>query len=284
MIQAPLQISAMAVESMSPVAMVARIVKFRYLLRQLVWKSIMGTYGGSMGGLLWIALKPLLMLTVYTFVFGVIFHARFFKNSGQADPIEFALALFVGLSIFTIFSEMISKAPTLIQGNANFVKKVVFPLDMFVVAEFMATLFHYLISVAILLVFMLLHYGSLDRTAIFLPIIVLPFMMLTLGLSWLLAALGVYLRDIAQVTGILISLLMFLSPIFFPVSSLPEVVRPYIWLNPVSYVVEAARNALFTETIPELPPLLAQYLVGSLTMWLGFACFQKIRKGFADVL
>jgi lipopolysaccharide transport system permease protein len=276
--------NAMERSSLSPVNLVRGIVQHRYLLGQLISKSVRGAYGGSIGGLFWLVLKPLLMLAVYTLVFGYVFKSRFFAGTGQDDPLEFALALFCGLSIFTVLSEMLAKAPTVVTSNSNLVKKVVFPLDLFVVAELGATMVYFTVSFAIFVLAMLFKYGLLQPAGIWILAIMLPFVLITLGVSWFLAALGVYLRDISQLTQIVISVLMFLSPIFFPVSSLPAAIREWVWLNPVTYVVEAARAAFFLNTGPQLTTLVVLTCVGLLIAWFGWCFFQRTRHGFADVL
>jgi lipopolysaccharide transport system permease protein len=268
----------------SPAALALRLVKHRFVLKQLAWRSIAGAYGGSIGGLLWIVVKPLLMLAVYTTVFGVVFHSRFYHDPSQDSAGAFALALFVGLTVFSVLAEMLGKAPTLIIGNITFVKRMVFPLDVLVASEFLATLFQFAVSMALFIVLLVVRTHGLPWAALATPFIVLPFLMFVLGLSWFLASLGTYLRDTAQVIGIVTSILMFLSPIFFPISALPQTAQDWIVLNPVAAVVEEMRNAFFLGTLPDPLVLLRHYVVGGLVMWLGWVWFEATRRGFADVL
>ncbi|MFZ4757329.1 MAG: ABC transporter permease [Burkholderiaceae bacterium] len=276
--------TSQARESLSPREMLASLVRHRYLLGQLVRRSVRGSFGGSAGGLAWVVAKPLLMMAVYTLVFGFVFKSRFFQNANPHDPLEFALALYVGLAAFTVLADMLGKAPGLVVGNANFVKKVVFPVEMFVVAEFGAALFYFAVGMALFVPLMLLHYGSLPWSALATPVIVAPLFMITLGVSWLVASLGVYLRDIGQIMPIVITVLMFLSPIFFPVDALPAGVQDWVALSPVTWTVEQLRAAFFLGRAPSAAGVAINMAVGLLVMWLGWAWFQKTKRGFADVL
>ncbi|MDD3354505.1 ABC transporter permease [Zoogloea sp.] len=248
----------------------------------MVKRDVTGRYRGSMLGILWSFFLPVFMLGVYTFVFSVVFKARW--QAGSDSKTEFALVLFAGLLVFNLFAECVTKAPGLILSNANYVKKVVFPLEILPVVALGAALFHMLVSLVVWAVFYLALFGKVPSTAIALPLVLLPLILLSLGLSWFLAAIGVYLRDIAQITGVVVSTLMFLSPIFFPLSALPESYQPLLLLNPLTPAIEMSREVLVWGHWPNWA-LLGQYLLlASLIAYLGFAWFQKTRKGFADVL
>jgi lipopolysaccharide transport system permease protein len=222
------------------------------------------------------------MLAVYTFVFSVVFQARW----GDADSsrAEFALVLFAGLIVFNFFAECINRAPGMILANANYVKKVVFPLEILPWVSIGSALFHTLISLLVWLLFYIVMFGIPSVTTLLLPVVALPLLFLTVGFSWFLAALGVYIRDVSQVVTILTTVLMFLSPIFYPASALPENVRPILLLNPLALALEQIRGILIWQTLPQWGDWLL-YLCSSLAIaCLGFAWFQKTRKGFADVL
>ena len=268
----------------SPTQVLARLWRYRSLSWQLGVRNVRSLYGGSLLGLFWMVAKPLMMLLVFTLVFGVVFQSRFGQATASSNPVDFGLILFVGLSIFTLMADMLGKAPGLIPGNANFVKRVAFPLDVLVVSEFAATLLQLLVSLAIFVVFMLVRHQSLPLASLAVPFVLLPFACFVLGLSWLLASLGTYLRDMAQVVGVAVTVLMFLSPIFFPVSALPQVLQDWMFLNPVADAVEQARGAFFAGLWPDAWTLLRQYIVGGLSLWLGWAWFELTREGFADVL
>lgn len=270
-------------ESLSPLVMASSIWQQRDLLWQLVQRQVKTTYSGSMLGVFWALVRPLLLLAVYTFVFGTVFKVTFFTNR-SSGTIEFALVLLAGLSLFTVFADMLARSPSLIVGNANFVKKVVFPLDLLIVAELGSVLFHFGLSMTVFVVFFAIHKGGIPLTALYAPVVILPFLAMTLGVAWFVSAAAVYFRDIGQITGVIISVLMFLSPIFFPISAVPEAVRDLIAFNPISYVVETVRNLFFAGLPPDLAGLGQQYLLSFVVMWLGWAWFQATRRGFADVL
>lgn len=268
--------------SVSPVTMLSSLWQHRALVRALVQREVVGRYRGSIMGLLWSFLNPVLMLLVYTFVFSVVFKARW--HAGSDSKTEFALVLFAGLLVFNLFAECFNRAPALILLNVNYVKKVVFPLDILPWVALGAALFHALISAAVWLLAYCLLYGVPHLTVLLLPVVMLPLLLFIMGVSWALAALGVYLRDVAQFIGVLTTVLMFLSPIFYSGSTLPEEYRVLLMFNPLTPAIEQARDVLFWGQVPD-PAAWAAYLAGSaLAAWLGFAWFQKTRKGFADVL
>lgn len=242
----------------------------------------MGRYRGSVLGLFWSFFNPVLMLTIYTFVFSVVFKARW--GLGGESRFEFALILFCGLIVFNLFAESITRAPSLIVGNVNYVKKVVFPLEILPLVSMGAALFHGTVSLGVLLVFYVLVSASLHWTIIFTPLVILPLLLTTLGMSWFLASLGVFIRDVAQTIGLLVTVLMFLSPIFYPVASLPEKYRIFIYMNPLTVIIEQMRDVLIWGKLPSWSGWCVMMVVGIATAWLGLVWFQKTRKGFADVL
>ena len=260
----------------------ASLWRHRRLVQVLVQREVIGRYRGSALGLLWSFFNPVFMLVVYTFVFSVVFKARW--NVGSESKTEFALVLFAGLIMFNLFSECINRAPGLILSNVNYVKKVVFPLEILPWVVLGSAMFHALISLLVWLMAYGVLFGVPHPTVLLLPLIVLPLVLLVMGVSWGLASLGVYLRDVSQFIGMLTSVLMFLTPIFYPVNSLPEKYRPFLLANPLTPAVEMTRDVLFWGRVPDLA-MLGLYALGTLLVaWLGFAWFQKTRKGFADVL
>lgn len=268
--------------STSPREMVANVWRNRSLIRALVKREVLGRYRGSALGILWSFFNPVFMLAVYTFVFSVVFKARW--NSGSDSKTEFALVLFAGLLIFNLFSECISRAPGLILTNVNYVKKVVFPLEILPWVGLGAALFHAAVGFGVWLVAYLIFFGLPNATMLCLPLILLPFCLFIMGLSWALASLGVYLRDVGQFIGLITTVLMFLSPIFYPASALPETYRALLYMNPLTPVIEQTRDILFWGKAPDFAMLGIYLVVTSIIAWLGFAWFQMTRKGFADVL
>ncbi len=268
--------------SATPVEMFASFWRNRELILASAKREILGRYRGSVLGLLWSFFNPIFMLAVYTFVFSVVFKARW--SVGSESKTEFALVLFAGLIVFNLFAECINRAPGLILANPNYVKKVVFPLETLPYVSLLSALYHALISLGVWLAAYMILFGIPHASALYLPFIAIPFAFFIMGLSWILASLGVYLRDVSQFIGVVTSVLMFLSPIFYPISALPENYQHLLYLNPLTPVIEMARDVLYWGKMPDFPLLALYWLVTGIIAWLGFAWFQKTRKGFADVL
>jgi homopolymeric O-antigen transport system permease protein len=260
------------------------MIKRLSLIVQLTRRSVIGRYRGSALGILWSLLTPLFMLAVYTFVFGAVFQARWAGQAEDASMAEFAVALFAGLIVFQFFAEVITGAPGIVLANQTYVKKVVFPLEILVPVSVGSALFHLCVSLAVLFAFVLPVHGSIPLTALWLPVILAPYCLVILGLGWFLASLGTYVRDIGQVLGTIVTALMFLSPIFFPLSALPGWIRPYVYLNPIALPVEQLRNAVIFGVAPDAISLTIYAIVAVVVAVLGYTFFQKTRKGFADVL
>lgn len=255
----------------------------RQLIKQMAWREVAGRYKGSVMGLLWSFINPVLMLTVYTFVFSVVFKARWGVSGGDSKA-TFALILFVGLIVHGLLAEALNRAPTLILNNTNYVKKVIFPLEVLPVVSLVSALFHSTISLIVLLIAFIAINGYLPWTVIFIPIVLLPLITLTLGLSWAIASLGVYIRDVGQTMSIITTIMLFLAPVFFPLSAIPEKYHVYILANPLTFIIEQAREVLIFGRLPDWLNLGIYMIVASAVAWLGYIWFQKTRKGFADVL
>ena len=272
-----------AAHSISPLQLWRSLSQHRHLILQMSKREIIGRYKGSMLGVLWSFLAPLAMLLIFTFVFGEIFGAKWpgMENSGGLD---FAAALFVGLVLYTFFSECLSRAPSLVISNVNYVKKVVFPLEILAVIALLAALFHLLTAYVILVLLILFSGWTLSWPILLLPLILLPFMLMALGFTWWLSALGVYLRDIAQVIGPIMIAMLFLSPVFYSLDSVPQKLLWIYHLNPLTFVIEEARNLLLYANTPNWAGLALYSAISLPVFFLGYAFFQKTRKGFADVL
>lgn len=271
-----------AAHSISPLALLGSLKSHRSLIHSLIKREVIGRYQGSILGLLWSFFNPVLMLAIYTFVFSVVFKARWL--GGSDSKTEFALVLFAGLMLYNFFAECVTRAPALILSNVNYVKKVVFPLEVLPVVILGSAFFHLLISLLVWLVFYLVFFGIPQATFGLLFVLLFPFMLMVLGLGWFLASLGVYLRDVAQVIGLITSALMFMSPIFYPVTALPEDFRWLLQINPLTFVIEQARMVMIWGLGMNWISLALYTLLASMIAWSGFAWFQKTRKGFADVL
>lgn len=268
--------------SISPIEMFGSLWRNRELITASAKREVLGRYRGSMMGLLWSFFNPLFMLAVYTFVFSVVFKARW--NMESDSKTEFALVLFAGLIVFNLFGESIIRAPAMVLNNPNYVKKVVFPLEILPVVTLLSALFHGLISLGVWLLSYLLFFGLPHATVLYLPLVILPLLLFVMGLSWGLASLGVFLRDVSQFITTVITVLMFMTPIFYPVTALPEEFRQWLYLNPITPVIEQARDVLYWGKHPDFSLLGIYTLASAMVAWLGFSWFQKTRKGFADVL
>ncbi|PND31415.1 sugar ABC transporter permease [Achromobacter pulmonis] len=266
----------------SPLSLLRSLVRNRQLIWSLVRREVIGRYRGSALGLLWSFFNPVFMLLVYTFVFSVVFKARW--PGGTESKTEFALVLFAGLMLFNFFAECINRAPSLILANVNYVKKVVFPLEILPCVALGSAFFHLLISLSVWMVFYVVFYGVPHLTVLLFPVVVFPLVVVVLGLSWFLSSLGVFLRDVSQFIGILTTVLMFMSPIFYSASILPAEYQGFLHLSPLTVVVEQARNVLFWGRGIDWG-IWSMYTVAAfLIAALGYAWFQRTRKGFADVL
>ncbi|MBY3515011.1 ABC transporter permease [Rhizobium laguerreae] len=253
------------------------------LVWELTKRDFVGRYKGSFLGLAWSLFNPLLMLSIYTFVFGVAFKARW-GTAGDGSRANFSIVLFSGLIVHSLFAECLMRSPTLITSNANYVRKVVFPLEILPLVSLGSALGHFLVSLAVLIVFCVISGTGLHLSGILLPIVLLPMLLIVVGLSWFFASLGVYLRDSAQVIGMISTILLFLAPIFYPIDSLPPVYQKLLVFNPITLPVVQVRGLLLWGEGINWGAWATSMVVGLAIFYLGFAWFQKTRKGFADVI
>lgn len=252
------------------------------LISQLAQREFAQRYRGSVLGALWAFLTPLVMVVVYTFVFTVVFPTRW--GAAETAETNFVVIYLIGAIIHGLFAEAVGRAPNLIVGQANYVKKVVFPLEVLPIVVVVGALITAAIGfgIAILLNLVLAH--AVKWTVIFLPVILLPYLVLLLGTVLLISALGVYLRDLGQVMGVIITLMLFLTPVFYPVTAVPERFRTYIYLNPLTFIVEQTREVALFGHLPNWNVLVIYTLCSVAFCWFGLFVFQRARGGFADVL
>ena len=267
----------------NPSAFSTHLLKHRTLLWRLTEREVIGRYRGSLLGWGWSLLNPLLMLAVYTFVFSTVFKARW-PDLQQAGPLGFAINLFTGLIVFNLFSECIGKAPSLVVSQPSYVTKVIFPLELLGAVSVGAACFHACTSLVVLGLFQLMATGGIPLTALWLPLVWLPLLLGCLGLTWLLSALGVFLRDLGQVIGVVVSMLMFLSAVFYPLSALPPSWQPVLGLNPLVIVIEQTRRVAVEGQLPSLRYLVLGSLLALGLCELSYRIFCQARRGFADVL
>jgi len=268
--------------ALDPRRMMADLWGHRELIWQFARREVEGRYRGSFLGILWSFVTPLIMLLVYVFVFGVVFKARWNVETDSLG--DFALAIFAGLVAYQVFAETVGRAPGLVIGNPNYVKKVLFPLEILPVATLLSSLFHAGIGLVVLVGAALVLGVPLSGWALVSPVALLPMIGFALGLSWFLSSLAVYLRDIGYVVGIALQVLMFMSPVFYSSDRVPEQFRPLLGLIPTVPAIEQFRLALLGSQPPNWRVIAAWTALSFVVALLGYAWFRKTRRGFADVL
>ncbi len=252
-----------------------------FLFKQLLGRELASRYRTTALGSLWLVLQPLLMLGVYTLVFSGIFKVKW---TGAATTSGFALVLFAGLIVFTFFSDVLVTAPSLVSSQPNYVKKVVFPVGILAVVRVGAAYVTGLVGLGILLVAQAITGGGPSFWAVLSPVILAELIPMLLGVAWLMSALGVYLRDIAQFTGIISSVMLFVSPIFFPPTAIPEQLRALVDFNPLVLPMGALRAVTVQAQAPEWGGLAIHFLVSCVFAWAGYRVFRRLSRGFSDVL
>lgn len=260
----------------------ASLTRHRSLVWELSKREVLGRYRGASFGLAWSVISPFLMLGVYAFAFGELMKSRWPHNVGGEHP--YAVILFTGLIIHGFFAECLMRASTLIVSNPNFVKRVIFPLDILPWPMVLSALFHTCVNICVLAILMLVVEGHLHATILFLPFVLLPLVLVTLGVSWFLAAFGVYFRDISQVMPVVATALLFLSSAIIPVSTLTPGLQFLFHLNPLTFFIDQAREVTLIGQAPQWESLALACAGGLLMAWLGHAWFMATQRGFADVL
>ncbi|HYW56937.1 MAG TPA: ABC transporter permease [Polaromonas sp.] len=269
----------MKITALNPFQIFLDIWRHRYLLGQLVKRDVLLRYRGAMLGVLWIFLSPLLMLSIFAFIFGQVFHARWPQEHGA---LPFWLVLYSGLITFNIFAETVARAPMSVRGNPNFVKKIVFPVHILPMVPLGVALVHGTFNFLLMLA-ALAGTGTLTLQALTFPLLLLPVLFLALGLSWFVAAWGVFIKDITQVVPMLTQMLLFLSPVFYPVSAVPAFLQPFYRFNALGIVIETSRAVIVGQPVLWSAWGLA-FVACFGVLLLGYAFFQYSRGEFADVL
>lgn len=267
----------------NPLTFGAALWRQRHLVGQLTWREITGRYRSSALGVFWSFVTPLVTLALYTFVFGVIFRARW-PGSVTGNLAEFGLMLFAGMTAFGVFQECLTRAATLISASPNYVKKVVFPLEALPLSVLGAALFHAGVSVLILTIARQFVLGSMTWTVVLVPIVMLPMVLLSLGLSWLVASLGVFFRDLAHTVALISQALLLTTPIFYAAEVVPEPFRTIVSYNPLSPIVENMRRVSVLGVPPDWPALALGSALGLGVMCAGYAWFASTKRAFADVI
>jgi lipopolysaccharide transport system permease protein len=263
------------------------IIRHLWNYRGLIWmmsrREVAARYKGSVVGIGWAFVQPLLMLGVYTFVFSVIFNARWGLGTDETRS-SFALVLFLGLITFRVFSEMLNVSSDMVVRNSNFVKKVLFPLEILPVVQLLSILIHALLSLLIVIIGALFILHHIPLTALLLPIIWLPVILFSLACGYYLAAVGVFFRDIRANTNVLTTVLFYASGIFYPISAVPEKFQILLKMNPIAILVEYSRKVFFWGITPDWSAYVVWLSVSVVMCVSGFVCFMKVKRAFADVL
>jgi lipopolysaccharide transport system permease protein len=257
------------------------LIQHRSLVLELTKREFTGRYRGSFGGIAWSFVQPLFLLSIYTLAFGVILKTRW---GSSGDTAEYALMLFAGLIVFNAFSECLSKSSTLITANPNFVKKVVFPLELLPVVTVATVLAHALIAIAVWFSGYLLLFGLPNPSAVFFPLILICLLPVLLGIAWLFSAVGVVIRDISQATGMLNHALLFLTPIFYSIEAAPPILKNVLMLNPLTFIVEQLRAVLFLGHMPNFIGLFIYFILTTFFAWCSLVLFRRLRPTFADMV
>lgn len=257
--------------------------RHRNLLWSMVARDIRARYRGSWLGLFWVLINPVLLLLVYYFAFSMVFRVRL-PTLYDGQDVPFAGFIFSGMIMYLLFAEVMTRTPGLIQDNTNYVKKVVFPVEIIPLVTVLGAAFNFLISIGILCLFLLFSGHGLTPAVLAVPLVVLPYLLFLCGLGWLLSALGVYLRDVVYVAGFLATAMMFLSPVFYPMASVPDAFRAVMEWNPLTGFIEGFRDCLIGGQLPDARNLTAAWLSGIVMLLVGHWFFQRVRQGFADIL
>ncbi len=267
----------------TPATILRSMIVNRTILRQLVRRDIHSRYRKSALGMVWALLTPLLTFAVYAYVFSAVLQIRFPSRVADVEH-NYGIVLFSGLMLHFFVTEVLTRSPTLILENVNFVKKVVFPLETLSVVATGSALVTLGFNFAVLLMALLFFEASIPVATLLIPIVWLPYVAIVLGISWFLSSIGVYLRDVGHLVGIVSTIMLFGSPILFPVETLPESLQTLIWLNPLSVPVEATRDLVLWGTLPSLRGMAIYSATAVAVAWLGAFWFQCTKRGFADVL
>ena len=255
----------------------------RDLLWQLTRRNIESKYRGSLIGVIWMFITPLLLLTIYTFVFSIIFKSKWKIDVGDSK-VSFALVMLCGMAVYNVFAESISSSTSVIVQSPNLVKKVVFPLEMLPVSNVLTALFYCLVWSIILLLGILIFMNKLCFTIVLLPVILLPIFLMSCGVCWIFASLGVYFRDLQHLIGLLLQMLFFLSPIFYPVEMVPQQFRFLFDINPLTIMIQEFRDIFIFGQYPDLSMWIFNLLISLAVYQLGYFWFMKTKRGFADVI
>lgn len=282
----PERSSAPATPSAMPWNVLGALLKHRHLTGQLTRRDVLARYRGSYLGILWSVLNPLFMLAIFATVFGLIFQGKFTGHPSESS-VDFALQLFAGLIVFNVFAECLARSPTLMLLNTNYVTKVVFPLEILPVTVVLNALVNLLFSAVPLLLGIWIFRGHVPATFALWPMLLLPLCLFALGTVWLVSALGVFFRDLAELVGPLSLVLVYASAIFYPIEAVrtkAPYLEPVLRLNPLAYLAGESRNLAVWGGAPDWPSYGITLAVSLAFACAGYAVFTRMKPAFADVL
>ena len=268
---------------LGPIEIVRRFAEHKNLIAQFTRREVYLKYKGSYLGVIWAFVQPLMLLSVYTYVFSYIFEMKW-GVAAEGGRLEFAMALFVGILTFNLLGDVANAAPTLMMAHANYVKRVIFPLEILPLAKLLGVLVHSVAGILIVVVVNLVTEHTLPWTLLLLPVVWIPMSLFALGCGYLLAAFGVFIRDLGTTIGVVINMFFFLSPIFYPLEAVPSDLQVYCKLNPIAIFVEDARRVVLWNQMPDWYWLSGGFVVSLITFAAGYLIFMKSKKAFADVI
>ncbi|HAS3607706.1 TPA: ABC transporter permease [Vibrio cholerae] len=250
------------------------------LIISLTKREIENRYRNSSLGILWSVVLPLFMLAIYSFVFGFVFKSKW----GVETSVNYSLMMFIGLIVHAYYADCLGKATSLIQSNANYVKKVIFPLESLCWVSLLSSLFQFFISMSVFLLFYFFQGNEVFITQLLFPIILIPMIVVSLALINFLSALSVYVRDVSHIISVVVSVMLFMSPIFYSIESVPESYRWIIYLNPITFTVEALRDSVIYGKVFNLSHYAIYLFISIMLYYLSKKWFNKLKYGFSDVI
>ncbi|MEE2906865.1 MAG: ABC transporter permease [Planctomycetota bacterium] len=277
------------IRDLSPLQPLLSPWRHRDLVLRLGRRDIEARYRGSALGLIWAIVQPLVLLAVYTFVFGVVFKMRATKigmedAADQVNEASFAMSLFAGLILYNLFSDCVGKAPSILRQNVTFVKKIVFPLEILPWSTMVMAVFNAIVATIVFAIFYAFIEGAPPLTVLLVPVVVLPVIIMVLGLCWILMSVGLYVQDTQQIVGLVLTIALFTCPIFYPLWMVPEPWQNWLYLNPLTVAIEMVREVVFVGTIPDVWIWLIYLGASVVVAWIGWTWFTITRRGFADAV
>ena len=256
--------------------------RYRDLTRELTRRDILGRYRGANFGLLWSLIGPVMMLVIYTIAFGAILGSRWNRPTGEVAA--FGMVLFLGIVVHGFFAECFARSARLMIDNENYVKRVIFPLHVLPWSVVLSALFHMAMNLIVFVVLNALLYGGFSPYIVLVPLVIAPLVLMTVSVCWVMASLGVYLRDISQAVPVVVTALFFLSSAIVPVESLPPRYQAVFHLNPLTFFIDEVRQVALWGNLPDFTGLLVRSVVALVLLYLAYAWFRFTSRGFADVL